>query len=183
MLPEISDLGTASWKILGLFGISKLEVPLQGWSICKFSAPSNYFVFDHWCRDGNINRRSFYIAMDFRSQFHRLEDAWREGCVCTEKDHHECAHPKESQCRRATCSKTRPTVTRKADSLHDLRILSVHLSVCSCTRSIRSIQYTLTESWRSRFRHKMGPLNKQQGKDLRKGSWKVQTSQNVFTLL
>ena len=41
-------------------------------------------------------------------------------CVeCALKDYVECALPKESQCRRATCSRIRPILTMKADSTFD----------------------------------------------------------------
>ena len=79
-------------------------------------------------------------------------DAWCESCVCIEKDSHEFALPRESKCRRATCPERRPILTRNADCLHDLRILSGHRRWWSCTRSIRSFQYKLAEWWRSRFR-------------------------------
>ena len=54
-------------------------------------------------------------------RFPRLRDAHCEDCVYIEKASHECALPKKSKCRRATCSERRPIVTRKADCSHDLR--------------------------------------------------------------
>ena len=51
----------------------------------------------------------------------------------------------------------RPIAAKKTNCLHDLRILSGHRSLWSCTRSLRSIQFSLTRWWRSRFRHKIGP--------------------------
>ena len=164
---------------------------LQSWKVnfktevCANSVfPSNHCAPDQRSRDSKTNRRSCDIALDYTAdRFLRLRDAWCEDCVCIEKDHHECAHPKESNCRRATCSEIRLILMRKADCLHDLRIPSSHQSSWSCTRSVRSIQYTLTKWWRSRFRREMGPSSiSSKWKYLQKWSWKVCASQNYRVL-
>ena len=48
-------------------------------------------------------------------------------CVCVQEASHQmCALPKKSECRRATCSKLRPILTRKADCLHHFRATRAH---------------------------------------------------------
>ena len=96
-LPEISDLGTASWKIHGLIRISKLECLLQDWKMCKFSTPSSHDALGQRTRDSQTSRRSCDIAVDYRTErFHRLRWAWYYDCVCIAEASHACALPKKS---------------------------------------------------------------------------------------
>ena len=57
----------------------------------------------------------------------------------------------------ATCWKIRPILTRETNCLHDLRAFSCNRSLWSSTRTLRFVQYTLTEWRRPRFRRSMGP--------------------------
>ena len=57
----------------------------------------------------------------------------------------------------ATCWKIRPILTRESNCLHDLRAFSCNRSLWSSTRTLRFVQFSLTEWRRPRFRRSMGP--------------------------
>ena len=135
-LPEISDLGSASWKIPGLRGSSKLESQLQDWSMCKISVSSHHHALDQRSWDGKVNGPSDDIAIDYRAKrFLRIRYAWCDDCVYIEETSRQASSlPKKSKCRRAACSERRPILTREADCIHDLRAFSSHQSSRSCTR-------------------------------------------------
>ena len=69
--------------------------------------------------DSKISARTCDIAIDNRAKrFHRLRCAWCDDCVCIEKTSRQaCSFPKQSQCRRAACSKARPILTRETKLL------------------------------------------------------------------
>ena len=98
------------------------------------------------------------IAVDYRAKrLRRPRYAWCDDRVCIEKaSQHADPFPKESKCRRAACSKTRPILTRKTNCVHDLRVFPCHWSLQSRTRTLRFVQYTFAEWRRPRFRRSMG---------------------------
>ena len=64
--------------------------------------------------------------------------------------------PKKSKCRRAACSKIRPTLTRKTNCVHDLRVFPCNQTFWSRTKTLNLVRYKFTEWWRPRFRRQMG---------------------------
>ena len=83
-----------------------------------------------------------------------------------------CSLPKESNCRRAACSKIRPILTRETNCLHDLRAFPCNRSLWSGTRTLRLVQFTFAIK-----------LYYQQVMCLQTWSWKDCTRQNYKTLL
>ena len=109
----------------------KLESQFQDWSLCEDSESSNHDVMDHRSWESKVNWRIEYIAINsWENRYPRL---WNAGCndsVCIEEDS-QLAHSilEKNMCRRATCSKIRPILTRKTDFAHDLWAFS-------CTQSL-----------------------------------------------
>ena len=78
--PEFSDLGNASWKIHWLIQISKLESQLQDWSMCKINVSSHHYALDQRSWDSKVNRRSYDIAIDYRTKsFPDYDDRYLRG--------------------------------------------------------------------------------------------------------
>ena len=153
------------------------SIEFQSWKVnlktevCSKSADPHIKM--HWTKEvemAKVNRRTCDIAIDYKAKrFPWLWQASCDDCVCIEKAaQHACAFPKKSKCRRATCSKIRPILTRETNYLHDLRAFSCNQSLSSSARTLRFVQYPLTQcsdlfqhtltQWRcSRFRRSMGP--------------------------
>ena len=134
-VPEISNLGAASCIIPWLHGIWKLESQLQD------SESSNHDVMDHRSWESKVNWRIEYIAINsWENRYPRL---WNAGCndsVCIEEVS-QLAHSilEKYMCRRATCSKIRPILTRKTDFVHDLWAFSCTQSLWIGTRTLRLV--------------------------------------------
>ena len=180
-VPEISNLGAASCKIPWLHGIWKLESQFQDWSLCEDSESSKHDVMDHRSWESKVNWWIEYIAINFwENRFHRL---WNAGCndsVCNEEDS-QLAHSilEKNMCRRATCSKIRPILTRKTDFVHDLWAFSCTQSLWIGTRPLRLVHFSSPEWWCPRFSMSDGIRHYyQQMNHLRKRSWKDCRSQN-----
>ncbi len=153
---HISDFGIASGKISCLYRISKRKVNFKT-DVCQAADPQITMLWTKEVEIANsidelLTPRSVVWRQPNFPDFKMLDD-----CVSHEKaTQHAVTFPKKSTCRRAACSEFWPILTRKADCLHDLRRFSGRGSLRSRTRSIRSIECSLTEWWRSGFRHKMG---------------------------
>ena len=112
-----------------------------------------------------------------------IQDCENAGCndsVCIEEDS-QLAHSilEKNMCRRATCSKIRPTLTRKTDFVHDLWAFSCTQSSWIGTRTLTLVHYTSPEWWCPRFSMSDGIRHYyQQMNHLRIKSWKDCRSQN-----
>ena len=184
-LPEISNLGAASCKIPWLHGIWKLESQFQDWSLCEDIESSNHDVMDHRSWESQVNWRIEYIAINsWENRFPRL---WNAGCndsVCIEEDS-QLAHSilEKNMCRRATCSKIRPILTRRTDFIHDLWAFSCTQSLWIGTRTLKLVYYTSPEWWCPRFSMSDGIRHYyQQMSHFRIRSWKDCRSQNLRIL-
>ena len=82
----------------------------------KVSSSSHHSALDQRSWESKINWRAYDIAIDCgANRFPRLRYAWCDDCVYSENASHDaCALPKKSKCRRATCSKRQPILTREA---------------------------------------------------------------------
>ena len=88
-------------------------------------------------RGKSIDESSTSQSILGRNRFPRL---WNAGCndsVCIEEDS-QLAHSilEKNMCRRATCSKIRPILTRKTDFVHDLWAFSCTQSLWIGTRTL-----------------------------------------------
>ena len=93
---------------------------------------------DQRSRESQISGRSFGVAVNWRARFLRLWNDWCKGSVCIEKDHLQFYFQKHSHCRRATCTKIRPILTRETSCLHNPWPLSSNRSSWCSSRPIRS---------------------------------------------
>ena len=178
---EISNLGAASCKIPGLHGFWKLESQFQDWSLREDSESSNHDVMDHRSWESKVNWRIEYIAINFwENRFPRL---WNAGCndsVCIE-EYSQLAHSilEKNMCRRATCSKIRPILTKRTNFVHDLWAFSCTQSLWIGTRTLRLVHFSSPEWWCPRFSMSDGIRHYyQQMNHLLKRSWKDCRSQN-----
>ena len=160
-----------SWKVN-----FKTEV-----SLCEDSESSNHDVMDHRSWESKVNWRIEHIAINsWENRYPRL---WNAGCnnsVCIEEDS-QLAHSilEKNMCRRATCSKIRPILTRKTDFVHDLWACSCTQSLWIGTRTLTLVHYTSPEWWCPRFSMSDGIRhNYQQMNHFRIRSWKDCRSQN-----
>ena len=105
-------------RILRLDGLSMLESQFQDRSLCEHTLSCNHSVVDQ--RDVEITTLIDDLmtsqSIEGRRDFPDFEMLDVRIAVCGEKDHLECALPKESQ-RSTPCSEIRPSLTRKADWL------------------------------------------------------------------
>ena len=120
-----------------------------------------------------------------RNQFlgEQISTLWNAGCndsVCIEEDS-QLAHSilEKNMCRRATCSKIRPILTRKTDFVHDLWAFSCTQSLWIGTRTLRLVHFPSPEWWCPRFSMSDGIRHYyQQMNHFRIRSWKDCRSQN-----
>ena len=162
------------------------ESKLQDWCMHKFTVSSLNDALDHRglveiavSIDDLVTSRSITRRTDFADD--DLLDAKIASAL--KKLYHEYELPTKSVYRRASTSKVRPILTRKANSLCDLRAFSCNRSVWCGTRSIWSVQCALAKRWRSGFRYKMGPSSIiSKWSTYRNGPWKDCTSQNYKIL-
>ena len=182
--PRFPDFGIASGKFPDLLGISKLDSQLQNWSMFEISRSSSHHALDRRSWESNVIWRTGDIAIDCGAKrFHRLRYAWCDDCVCTEKTSRQsCSLPQKSKCRRAACSKIRPTLARETNCLHDLRAFPCNRSSWTSTRTLRLAQYTFAELTTSKI-STFGGINlySQQATCLQMWSWKDCTGQNYKT--
>ena len=118
-LPEISYVGDASWKISGLWNFKSWKVNFRTEVCLRTARSSDHNALDQRSWDSKVNWRAHDVAIDFgTNRIPKLRYAWCEDCVCNEKASRQaCALPKNSKSRRATRSKVRPNLTRKATCL------------------------------------------------------------------
>ena len=160
------------------FGISKLGSQLQVWSMRRFTVSSFNDAQDHRGWAGKVNKQSFDVAIDYRTnRFPRLRFARFEDCVCREEAHHEYTLPTKSVQNETLFLRGREIAFIIYEhfsgnwSVWCCASAFLISSLCSC----RSISFRISIQDGTKLCY-------QQLKYLQKWCWKVCTSQNYKIL-